>query len=130
MFKSPHATNFCRLSTVQWCIPPVIRYHSGRVRRLCLILLGWRVFQSVNLILDLYKHLFEVFCEPYYFLTRVFLVGFNCGLHDDELFIRLVIHIFASFWYLEAWGIKSSITEIQKWLLFGAMWSRWELMSK
>ena len=79
----------------------------------------------------------EVFCEIHHFLIRVLLVGFhlllvglNCGLYDDELFIRLVIHIVAYFWHLEAWGMKISISEIEQLLQFGAIWRRWELMSK
>ena len=34
MFQSPHATNFGRVSTVQWRRSPVSRYYSGRVRGL------------------------------------------------------------------------------------------------
>ena len=42
------------------------------------------------------------------FLTKVLLVGFypllvgfNCGLHDDEQFIMIVLHIVAPFWHIE-----------------------------
>ena len=30
-FYSPHATNFCIMSTIQWWIPPVSWYHSGTI---------------------------------------------------------------------------------------------------
>ena len=41
LFQSPHATNFCILSTVQWWTSLVIWDHSGRIRRFWKILLGW-----------------------------------------------------------------------------------------
>ena len=60
---------------------------------------------------------FEVFCEFHHFLIRVLLVGFdllpvgfNYGVHDDELFIRLVLHIIYPFFHIEALGMKISIT--------------------
>ena len=31
MFESPHATNFCRMSTFEWWSPLVSRDHSGRI---------------------------------------------------------------------------------------------------
>ena len=137
MFQSPHATNFCRLSTVQWWSPHFSRYHSVRAQNIWRILLGWRLFQSLNMIRDFCDHCFEVFCELHNFLVWVLLVGFhlllvgfNYGLHDDKLFIILVIHIVAYLWSLEAWGMKISITEIEQWLWFGAIWRRWALMSK
>ena len=54
------------------------------------------------------KHRFEFFYEFRHFLiiflivgSYLLLVGFNCGLHDDETFIRLVIRIVDSFWNLK-----------------------------
>ena len=43
-------------------------------------------------------------------------VVLNCGLYDDEIFLRLVLHLFGSFLHLEVSCMKSSITEIEKWL--------------
>ena len=135
MFQSPHANNFCRLYTFQWWIYPVIWYHSGRVRRLWWILLGWRGFQSVNLIYDWCENFLELFCELHYLFIIVFLVGshlllvgLNCSLHDDELFIRLVLHLVNYFSNLAAWAKDNSITEIEKLLWFGAICHRWTLM--
>ena len=82
---------------------------SGRFQGLCWILLGWQVFKSVDLIRDFCARLFEVFYDLHHFIIRVLIVGFrillvdfNFGLHDDELFIRLVIYLVACFWHLEA----------------------------
>ena len=137
MFQSPHATNFCRFYTIQMWSSPVRWYHSHSVRRIWLFLLGCRGFKIVNLVCDSFKHCFEFFCEFRRFLIIVFLigshlllVGLNFGLHDNELFIGLVIHLVASFWNIEAWGMKISITEIEQWLRFLATWRRWALMSK
>ena len=131
MFQSPHATNFCVLSTLKFWSSTIIWDHSGRIWRLWWILLGWRVFQSVNLICDYCKHYFELFCEFRHFIIivllvgyHILLVGFNWGLHDDEFPIIIVIHLVSYFFHIEAWGMKSSITEIEQCLWFGAIWSR------
>ena len=137
MFQSPHATNFGRVSTVQWWKPLFIRDHGGRVRSIICILLCWWVCQSIKLIWEYCKRFFEFYCELRHFLIRVLLVGsnilfvgFNCGLNDDELFIILVLHIVGSSWHLEAWCMNRSITEIDQWLWFGYIWRRWALMIK
>ena len=69
---------------------------------------GLVIISKCSSVRDFCENLFEVFCGIHHFLIRFLLVGFhllfvgfNLGLHDDELFIRLVIHIFAFFWYLE-----------------------------
>ena len=90
--------------TIQLWRPPVSWYHRGRFRRLCLILLVWWGFQNVCLIHhwrdNWFDHCFEVFCELRYFLIRILHFGLDCVLHDYELFIRLFIHIVASFYHV------------------------------
>ena len=141
MFQNLYATNFFIMSTVQWGGAHVSPNHSGRVQRLWWTLLGWWGFQTVNLIRDWfygwYEHCLEVFFDIHHFLIRLFLggfhlllFGFNCGFHDDELFIRLVIHIVASFWGIEAWVMTRSIEEIEQWLWLGAIYCTWALMSE
>ena len=137
MFQSSHTTNCFIISTVQWWSSPVSWDYSGRVRRIWWILLGWRLFQSGNLICDCCDHFFELFYELSHFFIRVLLfgshillVGLTCGLHYDELFIRIALHIVDPFWDFESWEMNISITEIDKWLLFGAVWRRWELRSE
>ena len=76
MFQSPHATNFHIISTMQWCIPIVRWYHIGRVNKIWWILLGWWVFQSVNLIHDCHKNCFELFCEFRHFSSESCLLAF------------------------------------------------------
>ena len=81
VFHIPHATNFCRLSTVRWWIPPDIRDRSGRVHSIWWVLMGWRGFRSVNMSRDWCdvwcEHWFDVFCEFHHFLIRFLLVGFG-----------------------------------------------------
>ena len=131
IFQIPHATIFCRSSTAPWWISSIWCDHSGRVWRLWWIFLGWWVCQSVNLIFDYWKHYFELFCELCHFLiifllvdSHLLLLGFNWGLYDDKLFIRIVLHRVSSFCHIEAWVMDISITEINKWLWFGATWRR------
>ena len=134
MFEIPHATNICSVYTIQWWVNIVSRDHSDSVQRLCCILLVWWVFLNVSMIHNwcdgLFDHCFELFFELHHFLVRIFSVGLNLGLHDDKLFIRIVIHVVVSFWNIEAWGMKRSIMEVVKWLFFGSIWRRWTLMSK
>ena len=110
------------------------QYHSGRVQMIWWIPLGWRGSWNVNLIHNWcdgwFDHFFELFWDLHHFIIRLLPVEFNCGLHDDGLFIRLVIHTVASFWNLDAWGTKISITEVVEYLWFGIIWRRWELMGK
>ena len=112
MFQSPHATSFCRLSTVQWWNHSFIRDHISIVRRLWWILLGWMIFKSVNLVRYYCKYFFELFYEFCHFLIRfllvgfrLFLVGLNLWFHDDEMFTYLFSVLFIPFGALniEVW---------------------------
>ena len=122
------------VSTDQCWRPPVSWDHSGRVQRILWMFLFWLKFRIVSLIHHwcdgLFDRWFEVLCEIIHFLIRLLPGGFNCGLHDDWLFIRIIIHLVASFFNLEAWGMHSITTEVGQWLLFGDIWHRWELLRK
>ena len=52
-------------------------------------------------------------------LIILLLVGFNGGLDEEELFIRLDILLVNPFWNFETWVMKSS-----------NIWRRWALMCK
>ena len=70
-FENPHATNLCRISTIHWWIPPVIRYHSGSILCLWWIFLVCWVFWNVSLnhrwFDGRFDHWFKVFCEVLFF---------------------------------------------------------------
>ena len=125
---------FLRMSTVKWWRPPVSRDHNSRLLRLCRIILVWggfKIFHPAHRWCDSWwDYLFEVFCEILHFLIRLLLVGFNCSLHDEYLFIRIFIHFVDYFWNLEAWGMNDRIKELVQWLWFGDIWRKWEFMSK
>ena len=72
MFESSHANNFCRISTLQWCIPLVIRYHSGSILSLWWILLVWLVFWNFNLI----HHWCDHFCESIFEILRFLIIKY------------------------------------------------------
>ena len=133
MFEGPHVTNFGRVPPFQWWIPPVSCNHDYRVWRSQGILLGWQGLHSVNLIWfnnmiwEYCKHCFEVFWYFFHFLISILLVVLK---HDDELFLRLVLHLDGSFWHLEVWRMQISITEIEQWLCFVSIWRRWALINK
>ena len=82
MFESPHATNFCRMSTVQWCSSLVIQEHSVRILSFWWVLLVWWEFRHFDLIHHWCDgwcdNWFEVFCKLLHFLISV---GFNCDFH-------------------------------------------------
>ena len=134
MFESPQATKLCIVSTAQWWRTPVGQDHSGISRRLWWILLTrWVFWHDViihNWCGSWFYRCVEVFCEICYLIIILLPIVFNCVFDGFELFMKLVIRIFASFWNIESWGMKSSIVEVVHWLLVGAIWRRWASMSE
>ena len=109
MFQNSYATNCCRLYTIQWYRPHVSRYHSGRVRRLWWIFLGWWGFQSVNTIRDFFEALILRLLWASSFSHQ----SLDCLLSSISCWIKLWgawwLNVYQNFylWHIQAWGIKN-----------------------
>ena len=74
--------------------------------------------------------IFHLLFDVYHIRFHLLFFFIDLSFHEDELVFILVLHIFGSFWNIEVWHMNSSITEIQQWLLFVAIWRRWKLMNR